>query len=156
LAMAASAAERTEKMAKGYIWNSGDTSVKGEFEVNSTLVHTFKKHSAKGQWGENKDKSAPVLNVDVETKDVPDSELRAGYTEWWIINRFRRHSGILDTDRQKAIELWDGKVLDPTVDCLPPEDGKRGPVDPVKVTTKLVKKMTAEEKAALIALLQAE
>ena len=142
-------------MAKGYVWKKGDQSVKGEFTTNGTLIHTFKKHSAKGQWGEHKDGSAVALNVDVETKDVPDSELRAGYVEWWIINRFRRNSGILDTDRNKAIELWDGKVLDPTIDCLPVEDGKRGPVDPVKATTKLVKKMTAEEKAALIELLQA-
>ena len=138
----------------GFVWYKGNDSVKGQLDIDGKIATVVKKHSAKGQWGKDKDESATVLGFMVDCSDVPESELITGYVEWWIINRFRRHSGILDTDRDKAIELWNGKTFDPTVDCLPPDESKRGPVDPVKVQTRLIKKATKEEQLEMIRLLQ--
>lgn len=153
----------------GYVWLNGDESAKGQFSIDGDVVTTVKKHSALGQHGSDKDKSSTVLNINVNCANVPRADLLTGFVEWWIINRFRRNSGILTTERNQAIKDWDGKTLDPTVDCLPSETreklsddqkvlriaGKMTVEERRKVIAELTGKMTAEERRKMIAELTA-
>lgn len=139
----------------GYIWFKGSESAKTSIEVDGQIVTTVKKHSAKGQHGADKDGSAVVLEISVDCTNVESDELVKGYVEWWIINRFRRHSGILEMKAEDVIEKFDGRTFDPTVECLPPEGRKAA--DPTKTILRKVERgdMTKDEVAALIAQLQA-
>lgn len=135
-------------MGTGYIWTKGMDSVKGVLKVEGRKAQVTKKHSAKGQWGPNGE-GATVLSFAVDCTSVEMNDLITGYVEWWVINRFRRHSGILDTDPKVAIETWDSKTFDPTIDCLPPEGERK--VDPrTKAINSLVKVGFTVEQATKI------
>lgn len=103
-------------------------SVKGVLECNEQgLVTITAKHSAKGQWGDAKDGSATVLSFKVDMSKLLLTTLRKWGASWWIINHFRRNSGILDMTPANAIKEFDGKVFVAGVDFVPPEGSTATP-----------------------------
>jgi hypothetical protein len=112
----------------GYVWKKGDESVRGVLECDeSGIVTITAKHSAKGQWGDAKDGSATVLSFRIDMTKLVLATLRKWGASWWIINHFRRNSGILDMAPADAIKELDGKTFVAGEDFVPPESSTLTP-----------------------------